>query len=322
MLLKTKKSWALPHSAVTPLADYRNRREILKAMGLGAAASAGLAMGLSPLQARAAAGRALNFRKTDYAVDAELTEKDLATKYNNFYEFSTDKNSVVAEARDFKTDPWSVEVSGLAGKSGTYDLAEIIDFNNLEERIYRFRCVEAWSMIVPWIGVPLADVIAKLDPEPGAKYVRFQTIVDEETMPGLNRLSIPWPYQEGLRMDEAVNALPLLTVGMYGEVLPNQNGAPIRLVVPWKYGFKSIKSIVGIHFTDEEPKTTWNILAPREYGFYANVNPKVDHPRWSQASERRLGAGLFDGREETLFMNGYAEEVAGLYDGMDLKKFY
>ncbi|RED49076.1 protein-methionine-sulfoxide reductase catalytic subunit MsrP [Aestuariispira insulae] len=321
MLLKEKKTWALPYSAVTPKADYLNRRDILKAMGMAAAAGTGLAMGFRPSGARAA-GKALEYRKTGYSVDEPLTDRELATQYNNFYEFTTSKEAVVAEARDFNTSPWTVKVSGLADKTGTYDLADLIDYNALEERIYRFRCVETWSMIVPWIGVPLADVVKKLGPQPGAKYVRFQTLVDEEQMPGLNRINIPWPYQEGLRMDEAMNALPLLTVGMYGEILPNQNGAPIRLIVPWKYGFKSIKSIVGLHFTDQEPKTTWNILAPNEYGFYANVNPDVSHPRWSQSSERRLGAGLFDGREDTLFMNGYADEVVSLYDGMDLKKHY
>ena len=319
MLLKTKKSWHLPYSAATSKEAFLNRRELLKGIGIGAAAGTGIAMGLSGHQAHAATGK-LTFSKSKYLVDEEVTAKDLATSYNNFYEFTTNKDGVVDLAKDFKTDPWAIEVTGEVDKPGMYDLGDLIDFNALEERVYRFRCVETWSMIVPWIGVPLADVVKKLQPNSKAKYVQFKTLLDPEQMPGQRRRSLPWPYVEGLRLDEALNDLPLMTVGMYGEVLPNQNGAPIRLNVPWKYGFKSIKSIVGLHFTETEPKTTWNILAPNEYGFYANVNPQVSHPRWSQASERRLGAGLFGGREDTLFMNGYAEEVAHLYKDMDLTK--
>jgi methionine sulfoxide reductase catalytic subunit len=257
-----------------------------------------------------------------YVVDAELTPHKYVTGYNNFYEFGTGKEDPAENAQDFVTKPWSVVVDGACGKPGTYNLEDVIRPADLEERIYRFRCVEAWSMVVPWIGVPLATVLKRFEPASGAKYVAFETLHDPEQMPGQKRGFLDWPYVEGLRIDEAMHPLALLTVGLYGEEIPNQNGAPIRLMVPWKYGFKSIKSIVKISFTDKEPPTTWNKSAPREYGFYSNVNPAVNHPRWSQAKERKVGAGFFTSKIPTLPFNGYGDEVASLYTGMDLAKFY
>lgn len=262
---------------------------------------------------------------TTYRVDEPITPEYDATHYNNYYEFGTGKNDPVRNSRDFRTDPWSVRVSGACNNPGTYALEDLIKEKDLEERIYRFRCVEAWSMVIPWLGFPLADLIKRLEPTSDAKYVAFETLVDRDQYPNQRALrpAIPYPYIEGLRMDEAMHPLTLMTVGMYGETLPNQNGAPIRLVVPWKYGFKSIKAIVRIHFTNEEPPTTWSNAAPREYGFYSNVNPNVDHPRWSQATERRLPTSFFNPNViDTLMFNGYEEEVAHLYAGMDLRRFY
>ncbi|MGB3316268.1 MAG: protein-methionine-sulfoxide reductase catalytic subunit MsrP, partial [Albidovulum sp.] len=238
----------------------------------------------------------------------------------NFYEFGTGKDDPVAYAGSLTTDPWAIQIDGMVDKPGNYDLADILSGVTLEERIYRFRCVEAWSMIVPWIGFELASLLDRVGVQPGAKYVAFETLVRPEEMPGQQYRILDWPYREGLRLDEAMHPLTILATGLYGEELPNQNGAPIRLVVPWKYGFKSIKSIVRISLTDQMPDTTWNMQNPREYGFYSNVNPTVDHPRWSQASERRIGAGLFAGRQDTLMFNGYEEQVAGLYAGQDLSK--
>lgn len=265
---------------------------------------------------------------SNYAVDAAsregVTPYDVATQYNNFYEFGTDKSDPAKYAQGFKTEPWKVAVSGEALKTGEFDLQKIIAGLPLEERITRFRCVEAWSMVLPFIGVPLSSVLKTFQPTGNAKYVAFETLVDPDQMPGQRSRfsSIDWPYREGLRMDEAMHDLCFLAVGMYGQALPPQNGAPVRLVVPWKYGFKSIKSIVSIRFQETEPPTSWNLLQPSEYGFYSNVNPEVSHPRWSQASERVLTGSLFPKRQPTLMFNGYAEEVAGLYRGMDLKKFF
>ena len=222
----------------------------------------------------------------------------------------------------FEPKPWSVEVSGQANLTGTFDLEDLIDFNKLEERIYRLRCVEAWSMVVPWVGIPLSSIIKRFEPLSSAKYVSFETVFRPEEMPGQKRRILRWPYKEGLTIEEAMHPLTLMAVGIYGKELPNQNGAPMRLVVPWKYGFKSIKSINKIHFQERQPKTSWNISAPQEYGFYANVNPLVDHPRWSQARERRIGTGFFGAKQPTLPFNGYAEEVADLYTGLDLRKYY
>ena len=302
----------LTYSQVTPKADFLNRRQIM----------AGVAcFGIAPLLVGQASAKALAFAKSNYKVDADITPKEAATTYNNYYEYGTAKTDPAKNAGVLTTDPWSVEIGGLVNNPGKFALEDILKDVSLEERIYRFRCVEAWSMVVPWIGFQLSDLIAKADPMGDAKYVAFETLNRPDEMPGIgwNR-RFPWPYVEGLRLDEAMNPLTLIATGMYGENLPNQNGAPLRLVVPWKYGFKSIKSIVKITLTDKQPPTTWNLIADREYGFYSNVNPEVDHPRWSQGSERPIGAGLFASRIPTLKFNGYEEDVAELYVGMDLRK--
>ena len=267
----------------------------------------------------------LDFRKTSYGKDDTLTPEKVVTTYNNFYELGTGKGDPVKNADELKTDPWSITVEGFCENTGTFNLEDILKKQQLEERIYRLRCVEAWSMVVPWVGFSLAEMLKQFKPTSKAKYVEFTTIYDPENLSGQRSAfsTIDWPYVEGLRMDEAMNELSFMATGLYGKHLPNQNGAPIRLVVPWKYGFKSIKSIVKIRFTDKEPATTWNMIAPHEYGFYANVNPTVDHPRWSQAREKRLPTSFFDPkRMPTLMFNGYQEQVAQLYKGMDLKRFY
>jgi len=317
-LLKDK----LRYSDITPKQIFLNRRQIL----IGTSA-----VGISSLLPNSAYAESLNYTKTNYAVDAEITSKSDATSYNNFYEFGTGQNDPKNNASMMKISPWSVQINGLVDKPGDYDLDDILSGIALEERIYRFRCVEAWSMVVPWIGFSLSKILNKVGVQPSAKYVAFETLNRPSEMVGIGaNPRFPWPYVEGLRLDEAMNPLAMIATGMYGESLPNQNGAPLRLVVPWKYGFKSIKSIVRISLTDSQPETTWNKLAPQEYGFYSNVNPNVDHPRWSQASERviggsifKLGSPLFNGsKRETPMFNGYAEEVANLYSGMDLEKFY
>ncbi|MGH9347448.1 MAG: protein-methionine-sulfoxide reductase catalytic subunit MsrP, partial [Vicinamibacterales bacterium] len=249
----------------------------------------------------------------------KLNDYDDITTYNNFYEFGTGKDEPHRNARNFKARPWKVAVEGHVAKPASYDVDELIKPHALEERIYRLRCVEAWSMVIPWVGIPLADVIKRLEPTSKATYVEFTTLLDLSQMPGQREPVLRWPYVEGLRMDEAIHPLTILAVGLYGEVLPNQNGAPIRLVVPWKYGFKSIKSIVRIRLVDYRPRNTWQVQTPSEYGFFANVNPDVDHPRWSQARERRLGEFF---KRKTLMFNGYADQVASLYAGMDLRKNY
>jgi len=245
--------------------------------------------------------------------------EDIST-YNNFYEFGMRKVDPFENSQEFKPRPWTIEVAGHAEKTGRYDFDDFMKPFDLEERIYRMRCVEAWSMVIPWVGVPLADVVKHFKPTSKARYVAFETLNDPEQMPGLHGRSLDWPYREGLTIAEATNPLAILAVGIYGNVIPNQNGAPIRLVTPWKYGFKGIKSIVKINFTATRPKTSWNMAAPREYGFYANVNPKVNHPRWSQARERRIGAGIFAGKQETLMFNGYGEHVAHLYKDLNLRR--
>jgi methionine sulfoxide reductase catalytic subunit len=299
-------------SDVTPKPLWLNRRQLVT----GAAALAATATASPPAFARieAAASR--------YSTDAEPNSFDDITAYNNFYEFGTGKEDPARYASGLTIDPWSVVVDGLVEKPGTYDLADLVKDQPLEERIYRFRCVEAWSMVIPWIGFELAGLLNRVGVQSGAKFVAFETLVRPEEMPGQSSRFIEWPYREGLRLDEAMHPLTIMATGLYGEAMPNQNGAPIRLVVPWKYGFKSIKSIVRISLVAEMPPTTWNMLQPSEYGFYANVNPTVDHPRWSQASERRVGAGLFAGRQDTLMFNGYEAEVASLYAGQDLAVDY
>lgn len=298
-------------SDVTPKADFLNRRQLI-----ASAAAAGLAGVAWPAQAKIAA------QPSRYSTDAAPNSFDEITGYNNFYEFGWDKSDPRKHAGALTIDPWSIEIGGLVERPGTYPLDDILKPVTLEERIYRFRCVEAWGMVVPWIGFELGALLNRVGVAPSAKYVAFETLHRPEEMPGQRASGIDWPYVEGLRLDEAMHPLTILATGLYGEEMPKQNGAPIRLVVPWKYGFKSIKSIVKITLTESEPVTTWKSLQPREYGFYANVNPEVDHPRWSQASERRIGGGLFAKREPTLMFNGYADEVAGLYAGMDLAKFY
>lgn len=307
MLIRIKKAHAIMPSDITPKDVYLNRRKFM----MGAA----VAPFLSP--AMALAEEEKNIPYDGHDLKGELTPYKAVTTYNNFYEFGTNKDDPVNNSGSLITDPWTVKVDGHVNKPGNYNLEDLIKSHQMEERIYRMRCVEAWSMVIPWIGIPLKDMIARFEPTSKAKYVRFETLVDKKQMPGQNRQSIKWPYEEGLRMDEAMNPLTLMAVGLYGDVLPNQNGAPIRLVVPWKYGFKSIKSIVRISFVEKIPKTSWKRLAPGEYGFYANVNPKVDHPRWSQAKERRIGDFL---RRKTLMFNGYEEEVAHLYTGMNLRR--
>ena len=252
-------------------------------------------------------------------LDEELTPEDDATSYNNFYEVGTGKSDPAERATKFNTDDWKITVGGACEKPGSYALEDLIKPFDVEERIYRLRCVEAWSMVIPWLGVPLASIIKSLQPTSKAKYVAFRTLLDPRQMPGQNRSVLQWPYREGLRIDEATNPLALFAVGMYGKTMPNQNGAPVRLVLPWKYGFKSIKSIVSIDFVEEQPQTSWNMSSSREYGFYSNVNPTVNHPRWSQKKERRIG-DIF--KRETLMFNGYEEEVAHMYDDMDLKANY
>jgi len=254
-----------------------------------------------------------------FRTDEEQTTRRDATRYNNFYEFGTDKSDPSRYARSLVTEPWSVAIEGEVAKPGRIPLESLLAPHALEERVYRMRCVEAWSMVIPWIGIPLGAVLRAFEPTAKARYVAFETLLDPEQMPGQKRSVLDWPYREGLRIDEAMHPLSILAVGMYGETIPNQNGAPLRLVVPWKYGFKGIKSIVKIRLQESMPATSWNVSAPTEYGFYANVNPKVDHPRWSQARERRIGNF---GKQPTLPFNGYAEQVASLYHGMNLKKFY
>ncbi|ATG41082.1 protein-methionine-sulfoxide reductase catalytic subunit MsrP [Phaeobacter piscinae] len=289
---------------VTPYSAFLNRRQIMA--GLGGVAGLGLA-GLGGTAAQAA---------TEAALEPNSWED--VTTYCNFYEFGTGKGDPTAYAGQMMTEPWSVEIDGLVERPGSYSMAQILEAMTLEERIYRFRCVEAWSMVVPWQGFELADLLNLAGVQDGAKYVAFETLYRPSEMPGTAYKVLDWPYREGLRLDEAQHPLTIMATGIFGKPLPNQNGAPLRLVVPWKYGFKSIKSIVRITLTDQQPQTSWNMANAREYGFYSNVNPKVDHPRWSQASERRIGGGLFARREPTLMFNGYEADVAALYQGMDL----
>ena len=310
-MIKLKKTWEISESEVTPEDIYHQRRQFMKA---GTALST--AMLLSPWGSAAASLTIGDYKRNVITLDEEITKEDDATSYNNFYEFGTGKGDPVKRAKKFDTSDWKITVGGECEKPGEYALEDLIDSSAIEERIYRLRCVEAWSMVIPWLGVPMASLIKKLEPNSKAKYVAFQTLHDPRQMPGQNRSVLQWPYREGLRIDEAMNPLTLMAVGMYGKTMPNQNGAPVRLVVPWKYGFKSIKSIVGINFTEEQPQTSWNMSSAREYGFYSNVNPEVNHPRWSQKKERRIG-DIF--KRETLMFNGYEEEVAAMYDDMDLR---
>jgi methionine sulfoxide reductase catalytic subunit len=291
----------IPSSEITDESLYWNRRDFIQAAGLGVAAISVFPRGLGSF------GRD----------DDKLTPYEDVTGYNNYYEFGTDKGDPKANATHFRTRPWKIEVAGEVKRPATYDFDDLLQPFTPVERVYRLRCVEAWSMVIPWLGVPLRDIIDRLEPTSKAKYVEFTTLLDPQQMPGQRRQILDWPYVEGLRMDEARHPLSLIVTGLYGKPLPNQNGAPLRLIVPWKYGFKGGKSIVKIRFSETQPMTTWNLAAPNEYGFYANVNPEVDHPRWSQARERRIGEFF---KRKTLMFNGYADQVASLYTGMDLRK--
>ena len=314
-----KKSNDIKSSEITPDNVYLNRRWFIRAGVLAGTtlATTGVYRFLNPPPPKDAdTAKIENIIETNNALNDELTSFKDITNYNNFYEFSTSKTAVARNAENFITRPWTIEIGGLVQKPQTFGIEDLLKFAQ-EERIYRLRCVEGWSMVIPWVGFSLKTLLDKVQPLGKAKYVAFETYYSPEQMQSSIFAGIPLPYVEGLRLDEAFHPLTILATGLYGKTLPNQNGAPIRLVVPWKYGFKSIKSIVKITLTDTEPPTTWNLAAPREYGFYSNVNPQVDHPRWSQATERRIGEL---GRRKTLPFNGYADEVAGLYDGMDLKK--
>ena len=315
-----------PHilpSDITPQAVYEKRRLLIQA---AAAGSFGLA--LAPWFSREAlAANTQTLAATPnplYLGKDDLTPLKDVTGYNNFYEFGTDKRAPAENATTLQTRPWTITVEGLVKKPMTFDIDALLKLAPMEQRVYRLRCVEGWSMVIPWDGYPLSSLLSKVEPLGSAKYVEFVSLADRKQMPGVNSPILDWPYREGLRLDEAMNPLTLLTFGLYGEVLPKQNGAPVRVVVPWKYGFKSAKSIVKIRFTEEMPITSWYKYAPSEYGFYSNVNPAVDHPRWSQASERRIGdpKGLFAPKIKTQMFNGYGDQVASMYAGMDLKKFY
>ena len=324
----SKSRWSpfpqIASSEITPESVWLNRRNLMKA----AAAGAGL-VAAGEAMADSSVPQALDFVSAPdgsaYKAKEDLTPYEAATTYNNFYEFGTDKSDPARFAAAMTTDPWEIKVGGLVKKPGKLHLEDILGGFDLEERIYRFRCVEAWSMVVPWIGFPLSTLLERFEPDTGGKFVEFKTLYRRSEMRGTRSFTsiIDWPYREGLRMDEAMNPLTLMTVGLYGKTLPNQSGAPLRLIVPWKYGFKNIKSIVEINVTDRQPKTSWQELAPQEYGFYANVNPEVSHPRWSQAYERRLPSSLFNpNRVKTQMFNGYGELVAGMYKGMDLARYY
>jgi sulfoxide reductase catalytic subunit YedY len=309
----------IPSSEITALSDYKNRRQFLAA---AASAAAGTLL-LDGLTERAWAEMKLQTVKSPITTNGEeLTSRQDITTYNNYYEFGTDKGEPAKNAGTLHTRPWTVRVEGLVKKPKTFDIEALLKLRTLEDRVYRFRCVEGWSMVIPWVGYSLSEFIRQCDPLPSAKFVQFLTLYDAKQMPQARYANIDWPYSEGLRMDEAMNPLTLLTFGLYGEVLPNQNGAPVRVVVPWKYGFKSAKSIVAIRFVDRQPPTTWNVLNSAEYGFYSNVNPNHDHPRWSQKNERRIGQPFYKQRRTTLMFNGYGDAVASMYNGMDLNRNY
>ena len=335
MLIKTSANgYTHPFSSeITDQGSYTRRRQLLQTLAVGAAGSTLAAWASRNALAQSAAWGTPPGKLPALAAKAsamsgassmeKTTPYQDATSYNNFYEFGTNKSDPAANAHTLKTSPWSIEIEGLVKKPGKLSLESLLKLSPMEERIYRLRCVEGWSMVLPWVGYSLAELIRRVEPLGSAKYVQFVTLADAQTMPYVGSRVLDWPYVEGLRLDEAMHPLTLLAFGMYGEVMPKQNGAPVRLVVPWKYGFKSAKSIVKIRFTDKQPATAWNKSAPGEYGFYSNVNPNVDHPRWSQASERRIGEdGLFTRKRKTLMFNGYEAQVGALYAGMDLQKLY
>lgn len=323
MLIRKSDSSSIPSSEITPRSAFMNRRAFMAAGAVGAAALAAerLTRVLRPNSVQADTKLA--------TVPSPLSTKgltptayDYITHYNNFYEFGTDKGDPAKYAGSLRTRPWTVAVEGLVKTKKTFDIDTLMKLRPLEERVYRFRCVEAWSMVIPWVGYSLSEFIQQCDPLPSAKYVQFLSLEDPKQEPGIRSVNLDWPYSEGLRMDEAMHPLTLLTFGLYGETLPNQDGAPVRVIVPWKYGFKSAKSIVKVRFVEKQPHTTWNDMAYNEYGFYSNVNPNVDHPRWSQKTERIIGAPIWKQRQPTLMFNGYADQVASLYTGMDLRKNY
>ena len=314
-----KKAPDIRSAEITPQSLYLRRREFMQAAGITAAAALAGIPGHAAPAAAAGSEKLTIARKSPFSTDEKLTPFKDVTTYNNFYEFGVDKDDPSQYAGTFKPQPWSVAIDGLCHKPGVYTLEDLLKPHPLEERIYRMRCVEGWSMVIPWVGFPLGDLLKRFELTGDAKFVEFTTVLRPEEMPGQRRRVLPWPYVEGLRLDEAMHPLTILAIGLYGETLLNQNGAPLRLVVPWKYGFKGIKSIVQITFVAQQPLNTWQIMAPQEYGFYANVNPQVDHPRWSQTRERRIGEFF---KRETLMFNGYADQVASLYAGMDLRKDY
>ena len=320
MLIRSRPRWELPYSQVTAPALYRSRRNFLAA-GLAAGAGAMLPGRIAAAVRPSPGG--LDYQAGTPIPGEALTPRELVTGYNNFYEFGTGKGDPAKHAGVLRTRPWQVEVGGAVAKPGILGIEDLLARYPLEERIYRLRCVEGWSMVIPWIGFPLGDLLKRFEPNGNARYVAFETLLDPEQMPGQRRAVLDWPYREGLRLDEAMHPLTILAVGLYGEVLPNQNGAPLRLVVPWKYGFKSIKSIVRIQLVEQEPLTSWVQANAREYGFYSNVNPDVPHPRWSQARERRIAeGGIFAPKRPTLMFNGYGDAVASLYSGMDLRRYF
>ena len=317
-----KKPSDIPSSEITSKSQYMNRRQFISGAALAGAAVAAGAYELSKMAQPSELVRAntkLTTVKSSFDTNEKQTPYKDITNYNNFYEFSTDKYGPANLSRNFRTSPWQVKVGGAVAQKKTYDVDSLMKLAPLEDRIYRHRCVEGWSMVIPWVGFPLSNLINQVQPTSKAKYVAFTTLYDLGQFPGQRSPVLDWPYTEGLRMDEAMHPLTLLTFGLYGETLPNQDGAPVRIVVPWKYGFKSIKSIVKIDFVGSEPPTAWNKATPNEYGFYSNVNPNVDHPRWSQATERRIGEFA---KRKTLMFNGYGDQVASLYNGMDLKKYF
>jgi len=322
MLIKRPES-TLP-SEITDESVYLKRRALLKLAGIATVGSTLVSQSLFASDSTTGiSGRELSdVQKSPFSTDQAPNSWSDVTSYNNYYEFGTGKDEPARNAGGFKPLPWTVSVKGQCEKPGNYNYEDIISPHALEERIYRLRCVEAWSMVIPWVGIPLANIIKQFEPNSKAKYVRFKTLRDPDRMPGQRRRVLDWPYEEGLTMAEAMHPLTLIAVGLYGRELPNQNGAPMRLVVPWKYGFKSIKAIVEISFTRTQPRSSWQQSIPSEYGFYANVNPEVAHPRWSQARERAIGAGVFAGKKPTLMFNGYADQVASLYAGLDLRKNY
>ena len=314
-----KKPAVVRPSEITSEQNYLNRRNFIRAGAIvGGSVLAAPVMSAVVPDARGA--RLIDVGRSNFSTDEEPNSFEDISTYNNYYEFGTGKADPYENAEDFEPRPWTISVEGHAKKTGTFDFDDFVKPFDLEERIYRMRWVEAWSMVIPWVGISLADVVKYFNPTSKAKYVAFETLNDPSRMPGQRRRSLDWPYREGLTIAEASNPLPILAVGLYGQVLPNQNGAPIRLVVPWKYGFKGIKGIVRMRFVDQKPETSWNMAQAREYGFYANVNPEVDHPRWSQARERRIGSGLFASKQPTLMFNGYGDQVAHLYKGLDLRR--